>query len=165
MTDITLNSKGKMICARGTPVEFDLTKPLKGEPRRMVFIAKDLKIPISIVPDPVESEDKGCKLSAIRLSAKFELALLEGSGFPPGTDVHLRMAHNGQLGTVATVDGSGNVTTRLDPPETGAVKADADGRFQASALQNTGKDPTGVETVEAISDSCSLKISYSWGVF
>ena len=91
---ITLKSDGLMICAGRTPeqchssvqldapVSFEMQEPLKGEPRRSIFIAPNLRIAISIVPDPVQSEDKGCKLSAIRLSAKFELANIEGSASP-----------------------------------------------------------------------------------
>jgi hypothetical protein len=65
---ITLNGAGQMICAGRTadqchngarlevPVLFAMQKPLKGEPRRFLFVSKEseLRIPVVIVPGPVE---------------------------------------------------------------------------------------------------------------
>src|SRR5437660_6202932 len=86
------------VCGKGTgacgdrkkpddPIEF-ISMPRKGEPTRLAFIAPKVRIGTVIVPDPIEAKDKGCTLSAIRLTPKFELAFLSGSGYPPNTDVH-----------------------------------------------------------------------------
>ena len=177
ITGLTLNAEGEMICAgrapeqchNGTsldsPMVFAAIKPLKGEPRRFAFISGKLNIPISIVPDPIEAMDNGCKLTAIRLSAKFELALIEGRGFPPNADVHLDSSKNGGKGVTVIVDNDANVTSHPNVAETAVIKTDANGSFQASILQNTGQFPVGTEDVAARTAHCATAISYTWGVF
>jgi hypothetical protein len=175
-TGITLNSDGLMICAGRTPeqchngtavdapIQFTRIKPLKGEPMRFAFIAQDLKISISFVPDPVQSEDKGCKLSAVRLSAKFELALIEASGFPPNSDLLMHSSNGDTPGVIATIGENGAVAA-TDPASGVPVKSDAKGAFQISILNNTTKSPKGTQTIELSAPGCSPKITYDWGVF
>jgi hypothetical protein len=176
MSGITLNGDGLMICAGRTPeqchssmqldapVAFAAQGRLRGEPMRFIFTSGNLRIPISFVPDPVQSEDRGCKLSAIRLSAKFELALIEASGFPPDSEVRLRPSNGGTPGVISMFDGKETALTAEAP--TGVVqKTDAKGAFQATLLNNTAKNPTGVEALEVTSPGCSPKITYEWGVF
>ena len=174
---ITLNSDGLMICAGrapgqchssvqlDAPVTFAMQKPLKGEPRRAVFITQNLRIPISIVPDPIQAEDRGCRLSAIRLTPKFELAMIEGSGFPPNADVHIHIADDGRTRVVAMVDSDGHMASTTDTSTNIVVKSDSKGAFQAPSLKNVGKNPTGRETWEATTPGCSPKLSYEWGVY
>jgi hypothetical protein len=175
---LTLNKDGMLICAGRTPGQchngdsldspmvFAMKNPLKGEPRRFVFIAGDLKVPISIVPYPVQSEDNGCKLTAIRLSARFELALIEGSGFPPDSEVRLHMsAGEGPAPLSVTVNDNGTAVSTLDTSAGVDAKTDRNGVIQTAVLTNTTKNPTGVETVEATGPNCSPKINYKWGVF
>jgi hypothetical protein len=174
---ITLNKDGEMICAGRTPeqchngssldspVVFSAVKPLKGEPRRFAFVAGKFWIPISIVPDPVQAIDNGCKLTTIRLSARFELALIEGAGFPPNADVHLSSAKNGGKGVSVIVTDDGNVTSAPNTSEASTVKADAKGSFQVSVLQNREQVPVGTEEVQAAAAHCAPAISYTWGVF
>jgi hypothetical protein len=173
---ITLNSDGLMICAGRTPsqchngdkldspVVFVQQNLLKGEPRRSVFLAPDLRIPISIVPDPVQSEDGGCKLSAIRLSAKFELSRIEGSGFSPNSDIHLRFSDSESAG-VSLISSDGAFAPAHGGDTIVAVKSDNRGAIQTETLFNTLKNPSGLETVEVADPRCSPKISYKWGVF
>jgi hypothetical protein len=173
---ITLNSDGLMICAGRTPAQchngnkldvpvvFVQQDLLKGEPRRSVFLAPGLRIPISVVPDPAQSADKGCKLSAIRLSAKFELAKIEGSGFPPNSDIHIRFSDSESAG-VSLVASSGEIAPAHAGDTIVAVKSDRYGAIEAESLFNTSKNPSGLETVEVTEPRCSPKISYKWGVF
>ena len=174
---ITLNSEGLMMCAGrksnqcrngdrvDVPIIFLMANPLKGEPRLFVFIAPGLKIPISIVPDPVESEDRGCKLSVVRLSAKFELAMIEGSGFPPNSDVHMRTSNGTGPGATVTFDGK-TTTSAQDTASNFILKADSKGILQTTTtLQNTTKTPKGVTKVEVTDPICSPKLTYEWGVF
>jgi len=174
---ITINSDGLMMCAGRTPeqchssvqldapITFAIQKPLKGEPRRSVFITQNLRIPISIIPDPIESVDRGCRLSSIRLSAKFELAMIEGSGFLPNSDVHLRISNDGSKMVVVTVDNNGRPTASAPDTSTNiVVKSDSKGAFQTTSLKNADKEPTGTETVEASTAGCSPKLDYKWGV-
>ena len=173
---ITLNSDGLMICAGRTPSQchngdkFDIPivfvqqNLLKGEPRRSVFLAPNLRIPISVVPDPVQSADKGCKLSAIRLSAKFELAKIEGSGFLPNSDIHIRFSDSESAG-VSLVGSDGAIAPAHAGDTIVAVKSDSKGAIQTETLFNIVKNPRGVATVEVTESRCSPKISYEWGVF
>lgn len=45
------------------------------------------------------------------------------------------------------------------------IKTDSQGRFQASQLTNTDKTPTGIQSVQAPTPSCSPELSYRSGVF
>jgi hypothetical protein len=155
---ITLNSQGELICAGRTPIQcrtssqldapitFVFDKPLKGEPRRFEFIAPNIKIPLVIIPDPIQSEDKGYKLSAIRLSGKFEVAMIQGSGYPPNGEVHLQYAGN-------------------EKSEKITLKTDKTGFLQATTLHNTSNKQTGSATVEVTEPICHPKLTYNWGVF
>jgi hypothetical protein len=173
---ITLNRDGLMICAGRTPAQcrnagklddpvlFNELQPLKGEPRRSVFLAPNLRIPISLVPDPIQSEDKGCKISAVRLTPKFDLAYIEGAGFRPNSEVHIRFSDDQNAG-VAIVSGDAGVTTAHPGDTNVVVTSDAAGAIQTAALMNTARNPTGLETVEVTELRCNPKISYKWGVF
>jgi hypothetical protein len=83
---ISVGRDGILMCAGRTPyqcgdknnpddpIEF-ITTPIRGEPSRFAFVAPNIKIGMVIVPDPVIAKDKGCTLSAVRLTSRFELAL------------------------------------------------------------------------------------------
>jgi hypothetical protein len=58
------------------------TMPAKGEPARMAFATPKFTIGVVIVPDPIEANDRGCTLSAVRRTPRFELAFVSGSGIP-----------------------------------------------------------------------------------
>jgi hypothetical protein len=176
ITGITLNREGLMICAGRTtaqchnagkfddPVLFTEQLPLKGEPRRSIFLAQDLRIPITLIPDPLQTEDKGCKVSAIRLTAKFELAYIEGSGFPPNTDVHIRLTDDQSAG-ISVIDSDGGISSSHSGATVVTVRSDSKGAIQTAALANTSRNPQGLETVEVIDSNCSPKITYKWGAF
>jgi len=176
MNGITLNSDGLMICAGraptqchngdklDAPIQFTRIKPLKGEPARFMFIAQTLRIPISLVPDPIQAEDKGCKLSAIRLSAKFEIAMIEGSGFSPGSDVHLRRSNAGGKSIALVVDDDGLPFTMFAAPDL-VLKADNHEVIQTIAPNNAANGASGSDTVEVTGAGCNPKITYEWGVF
>jgi hypothetical protein len=176
ISGITLDRNGLMICAGRTSAEcqsgskvptavpFIQRQPLKGEPRRSVFLAHGLRVPISLVPDPIQSQVRGCKLSAIRLTSKFELAYIEGSGFVPNRDVHILLSNN-QNARVAVVDVDGNVSAPHAGDTNVIATADATGAIQTSALVNTSGSPSGVETVTVTDPGCNPRVSYQWGVY
>src|SRR5205823_2937292 len=99
---ISLGKDGVLMCAGkkpeqcgdpeklDDPIEF-ITKPNRGEPTRLAFVAGDFKIGIVLMPDPINDMSAGCTLSAIRMTPKFELAFMSGSGYKPNTDVHYRV--------------------------------------------------------------------------
>src|ERR1051325_4754123 len=57
-----------------------------GEIYRHALISEDhaTRIFFSIVPAPMVEQDKTCSLEVVRLSPRFELALIRGKGFTPG---------------------------------------------------------------------------------
>ena len=59
--------------------------PIRGEPSRFAFVAPNIKIGIVTVPDPVAAKDKVCTLSAVRLTTRFELAFVSGTGYAPNS--------------------------------------------------------------------------------
>jgi hypothetical protein len=124
------------------PIEF-ITMPRKGEPTRLAFVAPTFKIGTMIVPDPIESKEKGCTLNAVRLTPKFELAFLSGSGYPPNADVHYRV--------------SSETTSEL------VIKSDSNGTIRVSVIPNPGKKSNGTVTVKIMEALCSPEVFYEWG--
>jgi hypothetical protein len=141
---ISIGKDGILMCAGRTaeqcgdakkpddPIEF-ITMPRKGEPTRLAFVSPKIKIGTVIVSDPVEAHDKGCSLSAVRLTPKFELAFLSGSGYPPNTDVHYRVS-------------SSEMTSEL------VIKSDNSGTIRVSVLHPSKKsnDRVTVKITEAL---------------
>src|SRR5207248_6812555 len=126
------------------PIEF-ITKPKRGEPTRLAFVAGDFKIGIVVMPDPINDMSAGCTLSAIRLTPKFELAFISGSGYKPNTDVHYRVVS--QKASDAT------------------VKSDDSGNIRFSLVPYSGGKKQGSVSVSVIDGSCSPKVTYDWGIF
>ena len=101
MQGITIGKDGVFTCAGRTPEEcgdaakpddaIDFTfYPQKGEPYRMLFVSEhgpQSRVAIVLVPDPIKATDKVCSLTAVRLSPKFELSYITGSGFGPNAQV------------------------------------------------------------------------------
>jgi len=124
------------------PIEFTMS-PIKGEPSRVAFVAPNVKIGMVIVPDSISAKDKGCTLSAVRLTPRFELAYISGTGYAPNFDVHYRTSSE----------------TTNDLP----VKSDGKGRIRVSLIPNNGSKSTGRMKVKVTEASCSPEISYEWG--
>ncbi|MBB5343546.1 hypothetical protein [Tunturibacter empetritectus] len=124
------------------PIEFTF-QPLKGEPSRLVFTAGQTKIGLMIVPDPVEAHNKGCSLTATRLSANFQLAFLSGEGYRPNTDIHYRFVSD---------------ATKED-----VIHSDANGMIRIAMLAHSKDQKTGQAVFEITEKNCSPKVSYEWG--
>lgn len=151
---ISVGKDGILMCAGRTPeqcgdpkkpddpIEF-ITKPRKGEPSRVAFIAQDFRIGTVIVPDPIEASDRGCTLNAVRLTSKFELAFISGSGYPPNADVHYRV--------------SGEATNDE------VIKSDESGTIRFSMIAYPGNKTKGTVTVKITESKCSPELSYPWG--
>jgi hypothetical protein len=173
---LTLAENGRLICAGrkaedchngnavDSPMAFISYHPSKGEPLRLAFVTGDLKIPVSVIPDPVEAEDNGCKLSAVRISALFNLARIEASGFP--ADSNVRITSTSSAG-IAMMLGRGKDEKKslvLAPmvPDF-PLKTDASGNLRVSLLVGAPPHPAGSETVEIKGATCSPKITYEYG--
>lgn len=154
LAGISIGKDGILMCAGRTPyqcgdakkaddpIEF-ITMPRKGEPTRLAFISPTVKIGVVIVPDPIVANDKGCTLSAIRLTPKFDLAFLSGSGYPPNTDVHFRV--------------SSEMTNDL------VIKSDSSGTIRVSVIPYPGNKSKGKVTVKITEPKCSPDLTYEWG--
>jgi hypothetical protein len=127
------------------PIEF-ISIPRKGEPTRLAFVSQNIRIGMIIVPDPIQAKDKGCTLSAVRLTPKFDLAFLSGTGYPPGSDVHYRVSSD-----------SPEVTNAF------TIKADSDGTIRVSVIPFASKKTKGTVTVKVMESTCSPELSYDWG--
>jgi hypothetical protein len=153
---ISVGQKGLLICAGRNalqcgdaqrpddPIEFTV-QPLKGEPFRFAFVSGDTKtkIGVMIVPDPVESRNKGCTLSAVRLNANFQLAFISGEGYPPDTDIHYRFSSETESEKV--------------------IRSDAKGAIRLSMLATANGKKAGHAKFEILEASCAPKLSYEWG--
>jgi hypothetical protein len=154
MEGISVGKDGILMCAGRTPeqcgdadkpddpIEFTIA-PIKGEPSRFAFVAPNIKVGIVIVPDPITAKDNGCTLSAVRLTSRFELAFISGTGFTPNSDVHYRASSE----------------TTNDH----VVKSDSQGRIRVSLIPNPGKKSSGKMKVKVTEATCSPEVSYEWG--
>jgi len=124
------------------PIEFTMA-PIKGEPSRLAFVAPNIRIGLVIVPDPIVAKDKSCSLSAVRLTPRFELAFISGTGFTPNSDVHYRT--------------SSETTKDL------VVKSDSQGIIRVSLIPNAGKKSSGKMKVKVTEATCSPELTYEWG--
>ncbi len=126
LTGITLGKDGILTCAGRTPeqcgdksnpddpIEFTIS-PIKGEPSRFAFIAPNIRVGLVIVPDPITSTERGCSLSAVRLTNRFELAYISGTGYKPDTDVHVQTSPDTTGSQVVRSDNLGRIRLSLIP--------------------------------------------------
>jgi hypothetical protein len=151
---ISVGKDGILMCAGRTeeqcgdpkkpddPIEFTFM-PLKGEPSRVAFISPNVKIGTVIVADPVEASDKGCSLTAKRMTRAFELAFLSGTGYPPNTDIHYRV--------------SSEMTTDS------VVKSDSSGTIRVSVAPFAAKKKVGTARVKITEPNCAPEVVWNWG--
>jgi hypothetical protein len=129
----------------GAPVEVTATAA-KGEAIRVALVASDQKsgAAVSLVPFPLEGEDKGCKLSVIRGSKDDELVLLKGEGFKQDATY--------TLGTEAA-----GVKHPLN------VKLTPQGTFIAAMTPWVPNQESGDTVVYYQSATCTPTVSFHWG--
>src|SRR6185312_8382633 len=74
-------------------LEFDVgVQAANGEPIRFALLGKNSKVIASgtLVPYPLESLDKGCRLSALLSAPEANIVLVTADGFAPNTDLEVR---------------------------------------------------------------------------
>jgi hypothetical protein len=120
--------------------------PAIGEIYRHALISEDhqTRIFFSIVPAPMIERDKACSLEVVRLSPRFELAMIRGKGFTPGEHLAFHSqsyqeVHDSQ----ATIDPNGEFWAVLTP----FVKSRA----------------LGTTEVRVRGKSCAPTLSFEWG--
>ena len=117
-----------------------------GEIYRHALISEDhtTRIFFSIVPAPMVEKDKACSLEIVRLSPRFELALIRGKGFPPGEQISFHTQSYQEVhDTQPKVNEQGEVWATLSP-------------FVKSRRMGT-------TDVTVKSKSCAPTLSFEWG--
>lgn len=127
--------------------ELKLTyEPGIGEIYRHALISEDhsTRIFFSIVPAPMVELDKACSLEVIRLSPRFELAVIRGKGFVPGDVLNFHTAsYKDMHDSRVTVNNQGEFWAVVSP-------------FVA------GKN-IGTMQVNVKGKSCAPSLSFEWG--
>lgn len=108
---VYVNRKGLLLTRKPNPdeedsdtvtakdAEYDLgLQAADGEPLRFVLRSADNKVlvPGTLVPFPIESTDKGCKLSALLATPDAEAILVEADGFTPNSQILLQSESAGE---------------------------------------------------------------------
>jgi hypothetical protein len=117
-----------------------------GEPMRLALLSKDgqYKAYLSVVPDPIEGHDHSCRISVIRLLAHFELAAVQGAGFPPNSDVQLHGNSSGEV-------------------HEGPVKTDENGNFETGLMPFVKGKKSEKMDVKLTAPNCKPSASFRWG--
>jgi hypothetical protein len=117
-----------------------------GEIYRHALISEDhaTRIFFSIVPAPMMEQDKGCSLEIVRLSPRFELALIRGKGFTPGEQVSFH-------------------TQSYQEAHDSQPKVNAQGEFWATLSPFVKGRTMGTTQVAVKGKSCAPTLSFEWG--
>jgi hypothetical protein len=117
-----------------------------GEIYRHALISEDhaTRIFFSIVPAPMVEQDKACSLEIVRLSPRFELALIRGKGFTPGEQIAFHTQSYQEVHD-------------LQP------KVNPQGQFWATLSPFVKGRRMGTTQVAAKSKTCAPALSFEWG--
>jgi hypothetical protein len=117
-----------------------------GEIYRHALISEDhnSRIFFSIVPAPMVEQDKACSLEIVRLSPRFELALIRGKGFTPGEQITFH-------------------TQSYQEVHDSQPKVNPQGEFWATLSPWVKGRTMGTTQVAAKSKSCAPGLSFEWG--
>jgi hypothetical protein len=129
----------------GTPIEITTTAA-KGEAIRLGLVTADRKkgAAVSLVPFPIEGQDKGCKISVLLGSKDAELVLIKGDGFQKDATYTLGSESYGQKHPLtATINPQGHFMAAMTPWIPGHDSGDTVVYYQSS--------------------TCSPTVSFHWG--
>jgi len=117
-----------------------------GEIFRHGLISDDhaTRIFFSIVPAPMMEQDKSCSLEIVRLSPRFELALIRGKGFTPGEQIAFH-------------------TQSYQEVHDSQPKVNPQGEFWATLSPFVKGRTMGTTQVVVKSKSCAPTLSFEWG--
>ena len=117
-----------------------------GEIFRHALVSEDRKSKVffSIVPAPMMEQDKACSLEIVRLSPRFELALIRGKGFTPGETISFHTQSYQEVhDTQPIVNQQGQFWATLSPFVKGRTM--------------------GTTQVVVKSKTCAPSLSFEWG--
>jgi hypothetical protein len=117
-----------------------------GEIYRHALVSEDhaTRIFFSIVPAPMVEQDKTCSLEIVRLSPRFELALIRGKGFTPGEQISFH-------------------TQSYQEVHDSQTKVSPQGEFWATLSPFVKGRTMGTTQVVVKSKSCGPTLSFEWG--
>ncbi len=131
--------------APGTPITITSTVA-KGEAVRVALVTTDRKrgAAVSLVPFPIEGQDKGCKIQVILGSKDADLVLIEGEGFKQDPTYTLGSE---SFGNKRPLD----------------VTINQQGRFIGALTPWVPDHDTGDTVVYYQSSTCTPTVSFRWG--
>lgn len=120
--------------------------PITGEIFRHALISEDkqTRIFFTIIPVPIIEHDQSCSLEAVRLSRRFELALIHGRGFSPGDQLSMH-------------------TESYPETHDSLPKADPAGEFWAVLTPSITGQARGTTQITVQGQNCAPKLSFDWG--
>jgi hypothetical protein len=157
-TDVYVNTKGLLMDHKPRPDqedkdsveeedELDLAvEAARGEPIRVILATADgkLMVPGTVVPFPIESKDKTCRLEARLASKDGEAILLYVDGLPPNTVVPFETNSAGEVGQ-------------------GEFTVNANGHAAATDLPYVKGKKSGVVKETLTTNECSVSVEIPWG--
>ncbi len=155
---VSLEEDGKVICKGETaeqckfsksgraPVDLTLANVDRGQPFRFAVFSGPRRLIVvgATIPVPIEVEDGGCRIEAIRLMRRFEVAWLKVSGFTPSATL--------------TMDGSS-----YGERHTGTLRANGSGEGELLLLPFVKGHASGTSVITVTDGKCAPKISFEWG--
>jgi hypothetical protein len=145
--DVEIDKKdGRVLDGPGDVRTLILPAPAPGEPYRFALVSKDGKYKAfaTVLPNPIEAMEKGCRVRVIRLTPKFELAFIQFTGFPPQ----------------AEISGHGNSAGEIHDFK---VTVNSDGYADIGILPFKAGKSNGTMDVQASTPKCAPKVSFRWG--
>jgi len=117
-----------------------------GRPVRVGLVAQDESSAAytKMVPIPIRAVDKGCTVEATMLTQSGAIALLEGSGFTPNSEIDMQLVYG-------------------DKHEGGKTKVDEKGTYSATVIPVIDNVSNGTMKVSVTSPKCSPALSFDWG--
>lgn len=145
-TDMILAKDGKVLDGPNDPRTMIFPNFVPGEPARLGLVSKDGKERafVNIVPNPIKSTDHGCSLNVIRVLPRFELAFVEGIGFPANADIDFEVNSLGEI-------------------HTGKIKTDSTGYLSTAVMPFVKDKAQGQVKLVATAPQCKPKVSFHWG--
>ncbi len=145
--EVFLDESGRVMDAPGDPRSMIVADPAPGEPFRMALISKDQqhRAFVSAVPQAIEGSHQGCRIAIVRLTPKFELALVQVTGLPANAEVEFQS------------DSSGEV-------QNGKLRANAVGYVDTAILPFVKGKSDGKTKVKIVAPKCHPEATFHWGV-
>jgi hypothetical protein len=117
-----------------------------GLPHRIGIASEDkkYKAAITIIPNPIIAEDKGCSVEVIRAREDFSLAVLRGKGFQPSDEIKYTSNSAGEK-------------------MKGSFRANEHGEFVTGFGPGVKGKLKGNDKIDFKAPGCAPSVSYHWG--